>query len=797
MEGTVRSPCFELATGNWKLETALVRILPRYILREVLGHAVIGTALFTFVVFMRDLGRILELVVRNSAPGTSVAEIFLFTLPAALTVTLPIGALVGILLGLSRLAADSEVTAMRASGLGTWTFVRIVGVFALAAWALALLNNVWVAPKSAAALVNLQNRLKASQASYEVQPRVFYEDFKSYVLYVQDTASAGSVAVWKGIFLADVSTPGAPKITLARAGLVQQRSANELRLHLEDGSTHETQAKAPEQYAISQFQASDIPILLPSANQAPRESVPTAELSTAELWRLGKASPPGQARWYLIEFHRRLAYPVACLVLALVGIPLGLSAKKGGKSTGFVITIALVFLYYFASLAGVAMARQGKVGPATGVWLANALFLATGLVLLWRSERRPLELSWLHGLSPAAVRARFWQRLAAAQGEGGALDRAMRRARLFSTKFPLILDDYVLREFLIYVGMVLSAFLLLTLVFTFFEILKDILRNDVSLRTVSEYLLMVLPSMVYLMAPMSVLIAVLVTFGLMSRSNEITAMKATGISIYRAIVPVLVMAACIATGLFFFDQIYLPRFNKRQETLFNRIKGRPPQTFLRPDRTWMFGAHHNIYYYEFYDADRNRFGNITAFEFDPKTFEITRRVFAAAADWEPQLQRWVFKRGWDRQFNGAAIQAYQPFEVATFSELNEPPQYFKKEVKQSSEMNYEELGKYIGDLEQSGFDVVRLKVQLQKKLAFPLITFVMAVLAIPFSLSAGKRGALTGVAVAFGLAVVYWVTAGLFEALGNVSYLPPALAAWAPDLLFGLGGGYMIFKVPT
>jgi lipopolysaccharide export LptBFGC system permease protein LptF len=129
--------------------------------------------------------------------------------------------------------------------------------------------------------------------------------------------------------------------------------------------------------------------------------------------------------------------------------------------------------------------------------------------------------------------------------------------------------------------------------------------------------------------------------------------------------------------------------------------------------------------------------------------------------------------------------------------VSEPPTYFKKEVKQSSEMNYEELRRYIRDLQQSGFDVVRLRVQLQKKLAFPIITLVMAVLAIPFSLSAGRRGAITGVAVAVGIAVVYWTVAGLFEAMGNINQLPPVLAAWSPDLIFALIGGYLVLKVPT
>src|SRR5512141_1474144 len=122
------------------------RILTRYILGEVLSHGAIGLVLFTFVIFMRDLGRLLELVVRNSAPLPSVAEIFFLTLPTAFTVTLPIGVLIGILIGLSRMAADSEVTAMRASGMGSMVFVRVISIFAVAMWALALLNNVYVAP---------------------------------------------------------------------------------------------------------------------------------------------------------------------------------------------------------------------------------------------------------------------------------------------------------------------------------------------------------------------------------------------------------------------------------------------------------------------------------------------------------------------------------------------------------------------------------------------------------------------------------------------------------------------------
>ena len=137
-----------------------MRILTRYILREVTSHALIGVAVFTFVLFTRDLGRILELVVRNSAPLPSVAEIFFFTVPVALTYTIPMGVLVGILIGLSRLAADSEITAMRASGIGVWTFLRIISIFVILRLGLALVNGVYVAPRRRPRSDDLQDRLK-------------------------------------------------------------------------------------------------------------------------------------------------------------------------------------------------------------------------------------------------------------------------------------------------------------------------------------------------------------------------------------------------------------------------------------------------------------------------------------------------------------------------------------------------------------------------------------------------------------------------------------------------------------
>ena len=210
-----------------------MRILTRYILKEVLSHALLGGVLFTFVLLMPNLPSLMELIVRNSASLGIVGKIFVLMLPNMLTVTIPMAVLVGILLGLSRLAADSEVTAMRAAGIGVWSFVGIVAIVAVAGWAADLANTLYLAPEATAATRRLESELLNAQASYEVQPRVFNEEFKNYVFYVQDVRASSGSSNWRQIFLADLSDPGAPKITTGATATVVSRKGEGAIMRLE------------------------------------------------------------------------------------------------------------------------------------------------------------------------------------------------------------------------------------------------------------------------------------------------------------------------------------------------------------------------------------------------------------------------------------------------------------------------------------------------------------------------------------------------------------------------------------
>ncbi|WP_260704602.1 LPS export ABC transporter permease LptG [Edaphobacter flagellatus] len=788
-----------------------MRIFTRYILREVISHALLGGVLFTFVLFMRDLGHILELVVRNSASFTDVLRIFAYLLPNFLIVTIPMAVLVGILLGLSRLASDSEITAMRASGMGALDFVRIVSIFASVALALGLFNSLYLAPHSAAATLQLEESIRNAQASFEVQPRVFYEDFRNYVLYIQDVRPASGAALWRHVFLADLTQPANPNITTADQAIVVSGDSQTIRLHLLNGGRHETSTNDPNQYNISTFASTDLPIQTEAQEDTHlgRSDTPILALPLSELWRRANAPdnniPGHPARTYRIEVNKRFSYPFACLVLMLVGVPLGLSSKRGGKSTGFVLTILLVFVYYFLSSVGIAFAKTGKLSPFLGVWGANLLFAAAGALLLYQMSRGGIALSLISSLGVSLNK--LTTRLFRGRGTSTSsfnIATALRRFRsIFRLQFPLLLDDYVMREYATNFALVLFSFSTLFIIFTFFELIGDIIRNRTPLVTVGDYLINLIPYIIYSVTPLCCLVAVLVTFGALSRSSELTAMKATGISLYRIVTPVLITTLLIAGGLFAFDELYLPAANRRQEALRSVIKNKPAQTFLRPDRKWMSGqsgpsgSPARIFYYQFFDANKNVFANLTVFEFDPATFALQRRIFASSAHWNDRVNQWVFENGWQRTFQGETIASYQPFTLTAFPEIHEQPSYFVKEDRPSQEMSYSELSHYIADLKQSGFDTKRLGVQLNRKLAYPLITLVMAILAIPFALSMGKRGSLAGIATAIGLAIAYWVVDGLFQAMGNVNTLPAVLAAWTPDLLFGIAGTYLLLRSPT
>ena len=298
-------------------------------------------------------------------------------------------------------------------------------------------------------------------------------------------------------------------------------------------------------------------------------------------------------------------------------------------------------------------------------------------------------------------------------------------------------------------------------------------------------------------APVSVLVAVLVTFGVMSKHNEVTAFKACGVSLHRLALPVLVASAALSVALFVFDHYHVVKANRVQHAIRNEIKGRPVQTYLRPDRKWIVGRGPRIYYYKYFDPMESVMAGVSVYTLDWDAFRLRRHIWAERARWAPALNTWVFENGWTRDIQGIREANFYEFQATTFPELDEPPGYFLKEVKQDEQMNFRELAAYIAELQQGGFDTTRLQVQFFQKFAVPLFALTMALISVPFAFMVGPRGAMAGVGISFGIAIAYWAVSKLFEQMGNLNQLPAAVAAWSPDALFALAGIYLMGRMRT
>lgn len=790
-----------------------MRLLDRYICREVASHSVLGLAVFTFVFFVPQLVRLMDLIVRHSGGFFTVAELFLCSLPPVLGFTLPMAVLVGVLIGLGRLSADSEIVALHASGIGLRRLLVPIGFVAAGCAVITLVMTFWLSPFAIRTLRALEDRLLSSQAPYAIQPRVFDERFPHFILYVQDVEA--SATRWTGVFLAEAGSTDKPSdVTLAKdAVVVVSPDDTQLELHLGAGSTHEYDPHDPSKYNVTTFGESDIPIDVSPASAGPKNAALTAtEESTWALWR-ARGSNWRDAR---VEFHRRIAFPAACLVFALLGVPIGVRPRRGGRAAGLILTLVLIGAYYFVFVTGAHAAQQGSVSPWFGIWIANIVAAFIGLVFLRRIEqiRRPNRVVvWVDTLldrwrkqqrresDAAPIPSLNGGRTNGPISNGGAAawpQTNVQAARAGSTvAFPMLIDVYLLQRFFYYFVVLLAGFVLIFEAFTLFDLLGDIAKNNIPASMVTSYLGYLVPYMVYLLAPLSTLVATLTTLAVLAKNNEVIAFKASGVSLYRLVLPLTLAGALVAGGMFLLDDTFLPVANQRQDALRNQIKGRPPQTYFQPARQWIFGENDKIYNYELFDIDHQLFGGLNVFELDPATFQIRRRIFAARATWEPTESTWVLAGGWIRDFESGQVAHYRPFKVTSLPELSEPPSYFRREVRQFDQLNWHQLGTYIAGLKQAGFDTSRLSVQWHKKFAYPLIAAIIVCLGAPFAFLVGTRGAIGGLAVAVGIGIVYWATSALFQAMGSVGQLPALLAGWAPDAIFGFLAVYFFLRMPT
>ena len=772
----------------------MFRIIDRYILRETLPLVFLSLLVFTFLLLIPPIMDVAQELFAKGVDGWTIAELLLLLVPQGLGITIPMAVLIGLLMGLGRMSGDREIVVMQACGVSITRLLRPVVALAVVAAAATCYTLVMVLPDANQRFRDIVFETVAAGTENDVKARVFYEGLPRMALYVDEVDLLGTG--WSGVFLADTRDAEAPQTYIADDGrIVLDPARRQVDIVLTSGAAHDVDRAEPSTYHVNRFDEIVLGLefdeVFPDSVLPPGENEMTIAELRAHTAELESRELP--AHNPIMAIHQRFSLPVACLVFAFISLPLGVSTRRDGKLASFALGIGVIFAYYILMFGAMGLARSALVSPHWALWICNIVLGGTGVLLLaWRArfgEDRILPvLSRLRGRAsaPPAEPVPPVPASDAGAGRGVSLGGGIGWG-------PSLLDRYVAKQYLRLVALAFVGLLGIFYITTFLEISDRLFRGDTTLDMVLEYFWYATPQFVYYVLPISALVATLVTVGLLTRTSELTVMKACGISLYRIALPLFLFSLLWSGTLFGMSESFLAEANRRATELRRVIRGGSPQYVDILQRQWLMGEDGAIYNYAGFNPVEVMLHELTAYRFAEDEWRLAERLFAGLAVYEDD---WQGRDVWVRQFDEERIPG--AFEAMAQLELPiAPPNAFATEPPDAERMNYRELERYIGELSASGHDVVPLRVELQRKLSFPLVTLILTLIAVPFAVTIGRHGALSGVGVGILLALSYWVLVSVFAAIGSAGMLTPLLAAWAPNVLFGGSAAYLLLAART
>ena len=775
-----------------------LRLLDRYILRELLGPFVLALVLFTFFLLIDRIYHLTDLVITKGVPLPLVLQLLVFMLPSFVTLSLPMALLVAVLLAGGRMAGDLEIVACQAAGIG---FTRLLRPVLMGAGAVALIGALFSMVLSPLAAREFQRQLfKILQARVVsgIKERVFNTTFPGITLYVEDVSP--SEMTLQGVLVSDERNPRLSRIITAREGrLLTDEADRRITLRLTGGAVNEadvvpvtampTDGPAPTggsataaRYRYARFAVYDMVLPLDSSLGAMRGeklekdlTYPALRAKLAELLGDPVARAP-----FLVEWHKRMALPVAALVFAVLGFPLAVRSPRGGRSLALMGSLVILVSYYLLLTVLEGSALRLRMPAWVAIWGPNALFGGAGLAAFVATARGRR----LINLTP------LWGALAAARQHLPPRPTLRWRRRLWEPRESThIIDRYLVRQFLAHTGTGLAVVAALFVVIDVIQELDRYLRIKPSIVHILEHLAYRTPAEIHKSLPIVMLVATIFLFLGLSRYHELTAMKAAGISLYRVSAPILGIGLLMAVGAALFQELVLPKLNELGSEVDRiKIRGQQPRHLQTLTRLWLRSADSRFYRVELVAPSTGDLYGMTVLEVD-REFRLVRRLDAQRAHWTGQ--GWDLTDGATRQVSPSGQVETAAFTATTVT-LPETIEDFTAIQKLTSAMSYRELRDYVARLEIAGFQVRKYLVDLYAKLSSPLENLIMVLIAIPFALQSPRGGRLFGIGLAIAIMGGYLVLDRTALAFARAELLPPLLGAWTANIIF-LGIGASLF----
>src|SRR5215213_1698992 len=612
-------------------------LLPRYIVGAIAPYILISLLMLTALLLAQQAARLAEVVMYADLPFSLLGSIGAALLPGVLVFSIPLATLAGIIVGFSRMGSDSEIVAMRAAGVGSWTMIWPALLIGLLFTGATTYLHLKEAPEAARDLERIALQGLLAKLDSPVEPRTF-STLPRYVIYVRDANK--DLGTWGRVFIFRQLSDRKTQVYTARSGRIDS-SGEQSELVLTDVLATEFPSAVAEGEAQPDRRASNSiggngerSYVVERSDQL-RLSISTGRSDIVQ--RLNQRDTNADAMdWSDLRervasgtvneqqeavriLNRRTALSLAPLVFSLLGAILGLRIRRGGKSAGVLLTIIVVIIYYLLSLLGESFARAGSVSPYVGPWLATIFILALSLLFLF-VKRIPF-------LSSVSILSRG--------PKGSARATKAVKAKhlgLSPLGFPNLMDATLFRSLALSFLVCFGALTAIFNIFTLFELWRFIAVTHAGAGVVARYLLFLLPLITVELFPATMLISVLVTYALLARRHEAIAWWASGQSVYRLMLPGFFFALAIAFGSWLVQEYVMPGTNLKQDALRARIRGGEARATTRTGRQWLASTETRRFYsYEF--TEDGRLIEPTIYALDAEAVHLAQVVSGKTGTW--------------------------------------------------------------------------------------------------------------------------------------------------------------------
>lgn len=754
-------------------------LISRYVLQAVLPYFVFTWLLLSVILFVQQASRFSDVLFNTALPSSLVWQLTIALIPNVIAFTCPIAALVGVIIGLSRMQGDSEMVTIRAAGVGNIQIAIPLIILGIVLSLFAFLVNLAGVP--IAARMVRQVALKAALHKLEspIEPGVFNTEINDLTIYVK--RGNLETGIWENIFVQQEDEVNDQlRLITAKQGRIDSKGEDtEIVLNSATITTFDRN----NENKISLENVRDLRLVVQTKRgelikRLTKTKESQEEMGLQELAQFARKSKGRTQTEAYILWQRRVLLSITPLLFVLLGMALVLKINRGGRGFGIFLALVSLAFYYLLTLLGEQLARTGAIN----VFLTAAIPLASifaAIIFLFISQRLSITRSFSLGSILELSKSR---------------DSA-KKVSVKSTYIDFttgILDFDLIWNLVKHYILTLSFLIMIFLIFTVFELWKFAGTMDNGVVLLLKYLFFLVPFIYVQVAPSSLMIATLATYVIKSRQNEIVSWTAAGQSVYRLLLPCFVLMGGIGILNLIFQESILTHANRTQDSLLAQIRSR--NAILNRNGKYWISSKDTFYSFENKGASDNEIKmvkNLRIYQFDSEKFQLTSFLAVDRAAWDNNKIKFL-TTGKRTVWNEGKITTIS---VANF-EIEESYNPFKRTITKPNHLSIFETTKKLQNT-RSENERRNYLISLQKKYSTAFLPFIITLFTAPFALSLSRKGTV----VTLGYAVAFWLVfmgaTKVLEQFGSSGFISPFLAVWSPLVLFTILGLFLMTRIKT